>query len=92
LAKPKPGILGQTVTFTATVETLDRVGGTPSGFVTFLDGADALGTVPLRRGKATLKITGLHIGRTQIRVNYTPDPGFNPSRAAVTDNVQQRRR
>jgi hypothetical protein len=92
IAKPKPGILGRPVTLTATVETLNRVGGTPSGFVTFWDGADTLGTVPLLRGKATLKISGLQLGKTQIRVDYTPAPGFNPSSAAITENVQQHRR
>jgi hypothetical protein len=92
IAKPKPGILGRPVTLTATVETLNRAGGTPSGLVTFLEGAESLGSVPLRHGKATLKISGLQFGRTQIRVDYTPGPGFNPSSAAVTENVQQHRR
>jgi hypothetical protein len=76
---------------TATVENRSRAGSTTSGFVTFLDGTDNLGTLPLRRGKATLKISGLQLGKNAIRVDYTPSPGFNPSSAAIIENVQQHR-
>jgi hypothetical protein len=72
-------------------ENQNRVCGTSTGSVTFLDEANNLGTVTLHRGKATLKTLGLQVGKNQIRVEYTPDTGFNSSSATIVENVQQRR-
>jgi hypothetical protein len=76
---------------TAIVENRNRVGGTPTGSVTFLDGGNNLGTVILHRGKATLKTSVLQAGKNQIRVDYSPAAGFSPSSATIVENVQQHR-
>jgi hypothetical protein len=89
-AKTRPGILGRAVTLTATVSSRSG-GGTPTGSVTSLDGATSLGTVPLHHGKVTLKTSVLQLGGNQIRVEYTPSSGFNPSSAAMIENVKQHR-
>ena len=57
-----PSIGGSPVTFTATVA---AGAGTPTGTVTFSDGATALGTVTLTSGQATLTTSALGVG-TQI--------------------------
>jgi hypothetical protein len=50
--------------------------GTPSGTVTFADGATPLGTVPLdSSGKASLTTTGLAIGSHSITATYSGDAG-----------------
>ena len=51
-SQPNPSGLGQDVTFTATVSS--STPGTPSGTVTFTDGATTLGTAPLVNSVATL--------------------------------------
>ncbi|HEY4416901.1 MAG TPA: autotransporter-associated beta strand repeat-containing protein [Verrucomicrobiae bacterium] len=64
-----PSVYGQSVTFTATVTTSG--GGTPSGSVTFKDGATTLATVTLDgTGKGTLATNGLSIGSHSITAVY----------------------
>ena len=75
-AQPRPANLGRPVTLTATVKDLIRRGPTPSGSVTFLDGTVSLGTVALRRGKASLKTSSLPLGPNTIQADYTPSQGF----------------
>jgi Bacterial Ig-like domain (group 3) len=59
---------GQAVTFVATVSSS---AGTPSGTVTFFDGATPLGTVPLdSAGSATLTTSVLAVGSHSITATY----------------------
>ena len=90
-AQPRPANLGRPVTLTATVKDLKRRGPTPSGSVTFLDGTVSLGTVALRRGKASLKTSSLPLGPNTIQADYTPSQGFAPSTAAIVENVRAHR-
>jgi hypothetical protein len=56
-SSPNPSLAGQTVTFTATVIAVAPGIGTPSGTVTFKDGATTLGSATLdATGKATLAV------------------------------------
>ncbi|MDB5313201.1 MAG: repeat protein, partial [Gemmataceae bacterium] len=50
---PTPAVFGQPVTLTATVGVVAPGAGTPTGTVTFADGAAVLGTAPLTAGVAT---------------------------------------
>ncbi len=71
-----PSAVGQSVTFTATVS---GTGGTPTGTVTFLDGAISLGTGGLTAGKATLITSALAIGSHSITAQYGGDSTFGGS-------------
>ena len=90
-AKPRPANLGRPVTLTATVKNLNHGGGTPIGSITFLDGTVNLSTVPLRHGKASLKISSLQLGPNTIQAEYTPSQGFAPGSAAINETVRARR-
>jgi alpha-tubulin suppressor-like RCC1 family protein len=63
-----PSIFGAAVTFTATVSA--TAGGTPSGSVTFRDGAASLGVRTLSGGTASLSTTALGVGARSITVVY----------------------
>jgi hypothetical protein len=72
-----PAAAGQTVTFTATVA---GPSGTPTGSVTFMDGAYALGAAPLGAdGSVKLAGSPLASGRRTITAAYAGDASFAPS-------------
>jgi hypothetical protein len=74
---------GQTVTFTATVKPAAPGSGTPTGAVTFYDGATVLGTVNLTSGVAKFVISTLSRGTHSITAVYSSDPDFLASTSAV---------
>lgn len=78
---------GSTITLTATVT--PAVGnGTPTGTVTFMDGAATLGTGTLNAGSATLATSTLSAGTHTITAVYSGDTGFTTSTsAAITQTV-----
>src|SRR3989454_135881 len=78
-----PSVFGQSVTFTATVAAVAPGAGTPSGTVTFLDGATTLGTGTLSGGTATLTTSTLAVGSHSITASYGGDSNFNTSTSAV---------
>lgn len=59
---------GQRVTFTATVE-----GRSPTGQVSFKEGATTLGTVPVRGGQALFSTSALAVGNHMIAAVYSGD-------------------
>lgn len=63
-----PSLFGQTVQFTATV-----TGGTPTGTVTFRDGAVEIGSVPLSGANAVLNLSMLAPGAHSITAHYGGD-------------------
>jgi hypothetical protein len=68
-ASPNPGISGQNVTFTATV-----TGSTPTGTVTFRDGATVLcSSVPLVNGQAACATSALTLGSHSVTADYSGD-------------------
>ncbi|MGA2813549.1 MAG: Ig-like domain repeat protein [Candidatus Acidiferrum sp.] len=69
---------GQSVKFTATVAPATG-NGTPTGMVTFSDGATLLGTASLNSGSATFTTTSLANGAHSITVAYSGDSSFAPS-------------
>jgi uncharacterized repeat protein (TIGR01451 family) len=77
-----PSTLGQIVTFSATATA--AVGGTPTGTVTFKDGAASLGTGPLdTAGKASISISALSAGTHSITASYGGDSHFGASSSPV---------
>ncbi len=88
-----PSIYGQSVTLTATVS---GTGGTPTGTVTFYQGADVFGTAPLVNGQATINcdfgankpcnVTGSNwtvAGQYPLTASYGGDPSFQGSVSAT---------
>src|SRR5947208_16408483 len=69
-----PSIFGPAVTFTASVTS--PVTGTPTGTVTFQDGASALGTGTLSGGTATFTTSALTAGTHSITAIYGGDANF----------------
>jgi hypothetical protein len=84
-----PSCEGQSVTFTATVAHATAGGaGTPTGTVTFKDGAVTLGTGTLSGGVATFSTSLLTAGAHSITAVYGGDSNFNGSTSsAITQNV-----
>jgi hypothetical protein len=82
-----PSTAGQAVTFTATVT---APGGTPTGIVTFKDGATTLGTGNLAGGVATFTTPSLALGSHTITAVYAGASGFQASTSApITQTVNQ---
>src|SRR6266852_2361936 len=77
-----PSALGQAVTFTATVKPASG-SGTPTGTVTFNDGATVLGPGTLSGGTATLTTSGLGAGVHSITAVYGGDASFASSTSPV---------
>ena len=71
-----PSTFGQTVTFTATVASGT---GTPTGTVTFKDGATTLDSSALSDGVATLSTASLTAGTHTITAEYLGDTNFAAS-------------
>ena len=72
-----PTVFGQAVTFTATVS---ATAGTPTGTVTFLDGASTIGTATLdSTGAGAFTTSALAVGNHAITASYSGDNNFNPS-------------
>ena len=82
-----PSLFGQATVFTATVAAVAPGAGTPSGTVTFLDGAATLGTGTLSGGVATLSVNTLSVGSHSITVTYSGDSSFLASTSAVLTQV-----
>ena len=79
-SSPNPSTFGQSVTFTAT---LTSGAGTPTGNVTFKDGAATLGTGTLSSGVATFITSTLGVGIHSITAEYSGASNFNASVSAV---------
>jgi serine/threonine protein kinase len=73
-----PGIHGRAVIFTATVNAVSH-GSTPTGTVTFKDGAVVIGSETLSNGIATLTTAALSAGNHDITALYIGDGLFAPS-------------
>ena len=78
-----PSIVGQVVTFTATVTT----GGSPTGTVTFKAGTTTLGTVALTGNTASLSTSALTAGTHSITAVYSGDGTFAGSTSPALKQV-----
>jgi hypothetical protein len=81
-----PSQAGQSVTFTATVTPI--YSGTPTGLVSFYDGATLLTAVPLTGNIATYSTSALTLGSHNITATYSGDTNFNTSSALVQQSVK----
>ena len=79
-----PSVVGRAVTFTAKVSVVAPGTGTPTGTVTFRDGATPLATVPLDAARtATLTTSALTVGAHALTVVYNGDAAFATSTSPV---------
>lgn len=84
-SSPNPSRCGQSVTFTATVS---ASGGTPTGTISFDDGATHLATRAVNgAGVATFSTTWLEVGTHLVRATYEGDQDFNTSTSTDVDHV-----
>lgn len=79
-----PSPWGATVTFTATVLSPTT---TPTGTVTFKDGATTLGTGTLASGKATLSTAALAVGTHSITADYAGNANVVASNSSVLSHT-----
>jgi len=79
-----PSAFSQSVTFTATVTSSN---GTPTGSITFADGATALQTVPLSTGAASFTTSALTVGTHTITATYVPTGSFATSTGSLSQRV-----
>ena len=80
-----PSNAGQSVTFTATVK--PQFSGTPTGNVTFTDGATTLKTVAVSAGAAKYTTTKLAEGKHSISATYNGSASFDSSSSSLTQTV-----
>jgi hypothetical protein len=76
-----PSKHGQSVTFTATIHS--NTTGTPTGTVTFKDGATVLSTKALTAGKATFATSTLSTAKHSITVGYNGSASYLTSTSPV---------
>ncbi len=77
---PNPANAGQTVTLTASVTAIAPGAGTPTGVVTFLDGATTLGTSTLNdAATAIFGTSSLSAGSHNLTASYAGDTNFTTS-------------
>ncbi|MFK4145116.1 beta strand repeat-containing protein, partial [Streptomyces sp. NPDC004065] len=80
---PDPSVFGQPKTLTATVAAVSPATGTPTGTVSFFDGATLIGTSPLSGGTAALTVSGLSVGSHALTAVYGGDSSFSGSASPV---------
>jgi hypothetical protein len=87
-SSPNPSLVGQSVTFTASVT--PQFGGTPTGTVTFIkSGTVVLGTVGLSGGRASLTTAFAGTGTKSITATYSGDTNYTSSTSSAVNQVVQ---
>ena len=81
-----PSKAGQSVKFT--VKVVPAYGGSPSGTITFKNGAGTLGTAALSGGTATLSTSRITSGKHTISAIYGGDAKDAPSSKTMTQQVK----
>lgn len=87
IASANPSVIGQAVTFQATVTANPPGSGIPTGVVTFMNGATPLGTATLIQGVAAMTTTTLPLGSHSIRAVYEGDINFLASTSSILTQV-----
>ncbi|MFJ2399650.1 Ig-like domain repeat protein, partial [Streptomyces sp. NPDC087843] len=80
---PDPSVFGEAKVLTATVTVVAPGVGSPTGTVSFFDGATLLGTGTLTAGVATLTTSTLGVGSHALTAVYGGDGEFNGSTSPV---------
>jgi len=86
-SSPNPSNCGQSVTITAVVTTTPPGSGTPTGTVTFKDGAATIATVALVAGSASTSTSSLSVGPHVLTAVYNGSASHNTSTSASLNHV-----
>lgn len=87
ISSQQPAIVGQSVTFTATVS--PAAAGTPTGNIAFNDGSTMIASAALSSGHAAFTTTSLAVGSHSLTAAYGADLNFSQSTsAALTQQVE----
>ena len=90
ISSVNPSVFGQGVTFSAVVAPVAPGAGSPTGTVTFQDGATSLGTSGITNGQASFTTSSLAVGSHSVTAVYNGDGNFNgASSAPVTQAVNK---
>ncbi len=88
-----PSVFGQAVTFDATVAVTNPGAGTPTGTVSFFDGATLLSTQPLAGvvggGTASFTTSSLTVGTHAVTATFSGDGSFDTSSGNLTQGVNK---
>ena len=84
-----PSVFGQPIVLTATVGAVAPGAGTPTGSVTFADGATGLGTANVAGGQAAITTAGLSVGGHNLTASYSGDGNFKSSTTSFSQTVNQ---
>ncbi len=85
-----PSVVGESVTYTASVAPMSPGAGTPTGTVTFRDNGQLLcSSVPVSTDGATCDATYGTPGAHSISVSYAGNANFLPSTGSLTQTVDQ---
>src|SRR3989441_2906254 len=68
---------------------VDNSSHTPTGSVTFYDGATSLGNISLSGDSAEVSTAGLTVGNHTIKAVYSGDSNFNSDSTTLTQTVNQ---
>jgi len=79
MSSSNPALVGQPVTFTIQIEAPTGVTAIPTGTVTFADGGQSIGTVPLQNGIASLTTQFGSPGDHVVVGEYSGDANFQPA-------------
>ncbi|HEX4786243.1 MAG TPA: Ig-like domain repeat protein [Candidatus Sulfotelmatobacter sp.] len=87
IASPNPAVVGQSVTFTATVNPTPT--GSPTGTVSFYNGSTLLGTATVNSfGVATLTTSALAVGTNLVSAAYSGNASFATSTSSpLTETI-----
>src|SRR5437867_5470 len=86
-SSPNPSTFGQSVSLSATVTPVPPASGTPTGTMTFQDGATTLATVALVGGSASFNTSTLAVGSHSLTAVYNGSASFAASTSAVRTQV-----
>jgi hypothetical protein len=88
---PNPSVFGQSVTFSSTVSVTAPGAGTPTGSITFKEGATTICTGTIAAGTASCSTSTLAVGAHSVTATYDGDTNFlaSSASAALTHNVNK---
>ena len=86
-AAPNPGVVGQLVTFTATILISGSPATSATGAVIFSDGSTSLGSAAVVGGVATFATSSLSAGTHSIKASYRGDANFSSSSSSALSFV-----
>jgi hypothetical protein len=84
-ASPNQAQYGQSVTFTAALQSSTNASAT--GTVTFYDGSTSLGTANVANNSAALSVSSLSVGTHNISAQYSGSSNFTSSSGTMTETI-----